>query len=188
VSRRTVRVVSGAVLAAALAATTTTAIATPKPVAAVSPRTVSNYACTMLTTAKAQRFVPNAKYNAASSKASTTAATCAYTKGASQSSYVYGVAVAMFGPTIVKQMAGTVDQKIKKVLAAYNRPLTARHDLGSHVWYATWTARTYHPQLLAWYQNNSIVVVLMLVPVKAKNAIFGVERSIRAHFKTGHLK
>ena len=187
-SRRTVRVVTSAVLAVAIAGTSTTALAAPKPVTAVAPRAVSNYACTMLTTAKAQRFVPNAKLNAASSKASPTAATCAYTKGGSQSSYVYGVAVAMFGPGIVKQMTGTVDEKIKKVLAAYNRPLTARKDLGSHVWYSTWKTRAFYPQLMSWYQNKSIVVVLMIVPVKAKNAVFAVERSIRAHFKTGHLK
>lgn len=187
-SRRTARVVSVAVLAALIAGTSTGAMAAPKPVTAVSPRTVSNYACTLLKTAKAQTFVPNAKLNAASSKASPTAMTCAYTKGGSKSSYVYGVAVAMFGPGIVKKLTGTVDQKIKKVLASYGRPLIARRDLGSHVWYATWTTRTFHPQLMSWYQNNSIVIVLMIVPTKAKNAVFGVERSVRAHFKTGHLK
>jgi hypothetical protein len=162
--------------------------ATSGQAATVTPRAVSNYACTLLTASQAPRFVPTARFNAASSQSSATAATCAYTKGGSNSSYVYGAALAIFGPTIVKKMAGTVDQKIKKVLASYNRPLTARRDLGSHVWYATWTARGFHPQLLSWYQNNSIVVVLMLVPIKAKNAVFGVERSIRAHFKSGHVK
>jgi hypothetical protein len=163
-------------------------MAAPKPVTAVAPRAASNYACTMLTASKAQTYVPNAKLNAAASTGSPTAASCAYTKGGSKSSYVYGAAVAMFGPGIVKKMTGTVDEKIKKVLASYNRALTARRDLGSHVFYATWTTRAFHPQLMSWYQNGSIVIVLMIVPVKAKNAVFSVERSIRAHFKTGHLK
>jgi hypothetical protein len=187
-SRRAIQVATSVTLALLMAGTSAVAIAAPAPVRALAPRATSNYACTMLTTAKAQRFVPNAKLNKASSTGSPTAATCAYTKGGSKSAYVYGAAVAMFGPSIVNKMTGTVDEKIKKVLAAYNRPLTARKDLGSHVWYATWKTRSFYPQLMAWYQNKSIVVVLMIVPVKSKNAVFAVERSIRAHFKTGHMK
>ena len=188
-SRIIARAAVATALALAVGTSATVAVAAPAPQsrsAATSPST--NYACQLLVKSKAPAYVPNAKWDKGTYASGNKMPLCTYTTGGSDKTYNYGAAVAIFGPTASKTLPGNVDAKVKNVLATYPIHPKARPDLGAHTWFGTWNSKGYHPEVVSWWQNNSIVMILFIVPTKSQGAITAIAKSVRANFKAGHLE